>query len=134
MFGLLLFGGLVRATGAGWACIGFPECNGQGWLPFGLGALSDIQLIHRALAAVVAAGVAGVLFLAWRAAWSTRGLRIAALVLAASVLVQGTIGAVVVSTGVQALHVAGAGAAWASAVVLASLAARPAVGRVQPAR
>ncbi len=129
MFGLVLFGGLVRGTGAGWACVGFPECNGYGLFPFGLGPLSDIQLIHRALALVVALGVLAVLAIAWRASWSTRPLRIAALTLVGAVLVQGTIGAVAVSTGVppllQALHVAGAAAAWAAAVVLASLAARP---------
>ncbi len=127
-FGLIVVGAMVRGTGAGWACVGFPECNGQGLFPFGRGGLSDIQLIHRALALLVAAGALGVLVVAWRARWSTRAMRVAAGALAASVLVQGAIGAVAVSTGVppllQALHVAGAGAAWASAVVVARVGGR----------
>jgi protoheme IX farnesyltransferase len=123
-FGLLLIGAYVRASGAGWACIGFPGCNGQA-LPFGVSPLTDLHLTHRLAGYAVA-------ILVGATAWSARRLvdvepaipRLAA-GLVGLVLAQIGIGAVAVSVGpgavVQSAHVAGATAVWATAVALAAL-------------
>lgn len=65
----LILGAMVRAQGAGWACTGFPSCNGQGLLPFGRGSgLLDLNLAHRAASygALIISGV--LVWLAWSAA------------------------------------------------------------------
>src|SRR4051794_30015129 len=64
-FLLVLVGAYVRATGAGYACVGFPGCNGEA-LPFGANRLVDLHLFHRLLAYTVAALAAVVLGQAWR--------------------------------------------------------------------
>ena len=122
-FGLLVLGAYVRASGAGWACIGFPGCNGQA-LPFGVSPLTDLHLAHRLAAYAVAALVAAT-------AWSARRLDMVepaiprlATVLVGLVLAQVGIGALAVAGGpgaiVQSAHVAGATAVWATAVALAA--------------
>ncbi len=124
---LVLVGAYVRATGAGWACAGFPDCNGQA-LPFGTDRLVDIHLLHRLLAYAVAALVAAVVWEAWRDWRWLPAVPRAATTLAILVAAQIAIGAVGVSTElpalVRALHVAGAAAVWAAAVVLVCLVAR----------
>jgi heme o synthase len=122
-FLLVLVGAYVRASGAGWACIGFPDCNGQP-LPFGRNRLVDLHLTHRLLAYLVT----GLVFVtAWRARHlgeDGRRIRRTAFALAGLMLVQVGIGAVAVSFGpgalVQGAHVAGAAAVWAMAVALAA--------------
>ncbi len=137
---LLVAGAYVRATGASWACTGFPQCNGRGILPFGENTLMDVQLVHRLLAYVAVALVGWVVVEAWRTQRHVPALRPAVLALGLTILGQAAIGAVAVSTGVppllQALHVAGAAAAWSAMVVVASIAfrtrhadARPGVSR-----
>lgn len=124
LFVLLLVGAYVRATGAGYACVGFPDCNGA-LLPFGSSRLVDLHLFHRLLAYGVGALAIGVAVQAWRGwRWlpAVPGLALGLLVLLA---VQIAIGAVGVSTGlpalVRALHVAGAAAVWTCAVALAAV-------------
>ncbi len=128
VFLLLLAGAYVQASGATWACVGFPECNGQGLLPFGRGRLMDIQLLHRLLAYTAVALVAGIVAEVRRSQPHVPALWRAALALGASIIAQGAIGAILVSSGVppvaQALHVAGASATWAAMVVVAALAYR----------
>ena len=51
---LALTGAYTRASGASFACAGFPTCNGA-FLPFGSGPGVDIHLMHRLLAFAVAA-------------------------------------------------------------------------------
>ena len=124
---LVLTGAVVRATGASWACLGFPGCNGEA-LPFGSSRLVDIQLFHRLLAYAVATLAVVVALRAWRARREVPGLGVAALAVAASVVAQIVVGATMVSIGVppaaQMLHVAGAATLWSSTVALAAL-ARP---------
>ncbi|MFN8523428.1 MAG: heme o synthase [Chloroflexota bacterium] len=123
-FILLLVGGYVRARGAGWACMGFPDCNGRA-LPFGSGGLVDLHLTHRLLAYVAFALIVAVALRARaarpdvpaiaRVAWSTVFIA----------LVQVAIGAIAVIFGpgwdVQTAHVAGASAVWSMVVVLYAL-------------
>jgi heme o synthase len=123
-FILILIGAFMRANGAGWACMGFPDCNGQA-LPIGTNRFVDLHLTHRLGGYLVAA-------LAFATAWQARRLhslaptipRVAA-VLVGLVLVQIGIGAVAVTAGpgpiVQSAHVAGAAAVWAMAVALVAV-------------
>jgi protoheme IX farnesyltransferase len=133
MFGVGLTGVTVRAVGASWACGGaFPDCNGLGVLPLGREPLADLQLYHRLLAYVSVALVVWLVIEAFR----TQGARLgrASLMLVGASLLEGGIGAVSVSLSnpplVQALHTAGATAAWSAAVVLVALSYR--LGVVQP--
>lgn len=125
---LILAGAYVQASGATWACAGFPDCNGQGLLPFGRGRLMDVQLLHRLLAYVAVALVAGIVAEARRSQRRVPAIWPSVLALGGCILAQGAIGAVQVSTGVpaalQGLHVAGASATWAAMVVVAALAYR----------
>src|SRR5919202_519313 len=65
IFVLLVVGAFLLATGAGYACVGFPGCNGAA-LPFGSSRLVDLHLTHRLLAYLVAGLVVAVLVQAWR--------------------------------------------------------------------
>lgn len=128
IFVLLLVGAYVRASGATWACAGFPDCNGQGPLPFGQNRLMDIQLTHRLLAYLAVGLVGWVAMRAGRGQRHVPAVRTAARLLAAAIVVQAAIGAVAVSIAVppllQAMHVAGASATWAASVALTCLAFR----------
>jgi heme A synthase len=127
LFVLLIVGAFVLATGAGYACVGFPGCNGEA-LPFGSNRLVDLHLTHRLLAYTVAALVAAVLVQAWRGWRWLPAVPWAATALALCVVLQIGIGAMAVSTGlpavVRGLHLAGAAAVWASATVLVCLLTR----------
>ncbi|HYW87034.1 MAG TPA: heme o synthase [Chloroflexota bacterium] len=125
IFVLILAGAYVQATGASWACVGFPDCNGAGVLPFGQTRLMDIQLLHRFLAFTAVALVASIIVEADGSQSRVPAMWPAVLTLWACILLQGAIGAVQVSIGVpaalQGLHVAGASATWAAMVVVAAL-------------
>ncbi len=127
LFVLLVVGAFVLATGAGYACVGFPDCNGAA-LPFGSSRLVDLHLTHRLLAYVVAALVTLVVVQAWRGWRWLPAVPWAATALAVCVVLQIAFGATLVTTGlpalVRGLHLAGAAAVWASAVVLVSLLTR----------
>jgi protoheme IX farnesyltransferase len=124
-FGQMVVGGLTRALGAGWVCVGWPACNGQA-LPFGSAPLVDLQLTHRLVAYVVTGLVI------WLAVWAARmpvlpgAIKRVAFTLVVVVLAQAVIGIVAVLSGpgwfIQTLHVAGASAVWSMAVVLVSMA------------
>jgi heme A synthase len=126
-FVLLVVGAYVRATGAGYACIGFPDCNGQA-LPIGSNRLVDLHLTHRLLAYLVAGLIAAVLVQSWRLGSGQPAIRLVATALAVLALAQIVVGAVGVSTGlpvlIRGLHLAGAAAVWSAVVWLAALVAR----------
>jgi protoheme IX farnesyltransferase len=129
VFAAGLTGVTVRAVGASWACQGtFPDCNGLGVLPFGRDPMADIQLYHRLLAYATLALVLWLAAEAFRTQRDVPGVTRASLVLLASTVAQGAIGAASVSTGnpplVQGLHLAGAATTWSAAVVLAVFARR----------
>ena len=127
LFILLVVGAYVRASGAGYACVGFPDCNGAA-LPFGSSRLVDVHLLHRLLAYAVATLVALVVMQAWRRWRWLPAVPWTATALGACVVAQIAIGAVGVSTGLPALirglHLAGAAAVWASAITLVGLLTR----------
>ncbi len=124
--GLLLVaaGAAVVAAEASHACgEEWPTCNGA--LVAG-GPDAALQVVHRSLAYTVAALALLLAVLAWRGS----GPRLAAALPPAAIAGQMGIGVAIVLTGeassahatLAALHVAGAGAVWASLVALAALA------------
>ncbi len=127
IYALVLTGAAVRATGATWSCIGWPDCNGI-LLPLGVDPLVDTHLLHRFTAYTIA--VLAVLTVVRARLWRRRFPAVwwGALALVAGVVAQGAIGVWGVTAGfvplVQALHVAGASAAWTAAVALAALVTR----------
>ena len=134
IYALVMTGAAVRATGATWSCIGWPDCNGL-LLPLGVDPLVDTHLLHRFTAYTIA--VLAVLAVVRARSWRRRFPAVwwGALALVAGVFAQGAIGVWGVTAGfvplVQALHVAGASAAWTAAVALAALVTRspaPAAG------
>ncbi|MEK7216523.1 MAG: heme A synthase [Chloroflexota bacterium] len=126
-FVLAMTGALVRASGASWACIGFPACNGE-FAPFGRNLLTDLQLVHRLLAYLTAGVLLVVLVSGWRRRVAYPGLDKALVALGVTLGAQIVIGAAAVSTDLPAvlrgLHVAGAAAVWSSAVAVFSLVSR----------
>jgi protoheme IX farnesyltransferase len=135
-FLLILTGAFMRASGASWVCLGFPDCNGA-LAPVGRSTLVNIHLLHRFTAYAVAAIIG---LTAWQA-WLVRRYQPAVVAIALAtlvlVLLQGGIGAAMVGIRptwvLQALHVAGATAVWAAVVALACLAGRmPRLLPVQP--
>jgi len=118
---LVLSGGLVVASGAGFACAGWPLC-GNG---FQLDAshYASINLFHRGVAGVVA------LFLGWSVARvmvafrGTRSIRTAAMVVNLALLLQIIAGAVLVELrlppATRGVHEALASLVWAAAAALA---------------
>src|SRR5439155_14258300 len=63
---LVAVGGLVRATGSGEGCTGWPKCTAGRWLP-PLEYHSIIEYSHRMLAFLDIVLVASLAILAWRA-------------------------------------------------------------------
>jgi len=127
VYTLILVGAWVRATGATWACFGFPTCNGE-ILPFGSGPLVDLHLFHRLLAYAVSAHLIVTVARAWRTERQSSTICAAATAMGGWLLTQIAIGASMVSMGIpplaQVLHVAGAGGLWISTVTLAAVAFR----------
>lgn len=132
VFLLILSGAYTRATGASWACTGFPGCTvpetavaaaaaGERWLV-------AIHLFHRFTAYLVTVLVAASVFETWRVRRHIPALRRAAVLLSGCLATQVAIGAGAVTLGLpttlRGAHVAGAAATWASSVLLAALAWR----------
>ncbi|MGI8423708.1 MAG: COX15/CtaA family protein [Chloroflexota bacterium] len=133
-FALLLTGGVTRATGASWACRGFPGCDVPREALASMGqpaTLVAIHQVHRAMAYLIAFLGLLAAVVVWRA--RDGAPRTAAAALAGSLAAQVTIGALAVSTGLPAVlrggHVAGAAAVWAATVSLVALEARSQRGR-----
>jgi protoheme IX farnesyltransferase len=146
LFALILAGAYTRATGASWACTGFPGCTvpqaarqaaRQAAAAAGVQGdrLVQIHLAHRFLAYLTTVLVAACLAETWRLRRTTPGVPQAALALAVALTVQVASGAVMVSSGLptalRGAHVAGAAATWAAGVLLAALAWRAPALRTQ---
>ncbi len=130
---LVLSGGLVVATGAGYACAGWPLC-GNGF-QLDSSHLATLNLFHRGVAGVVA------LFLGWSVARvmvafkGTRSIRLAAMAVNFALLLQIAAGAVLVELrlppATRGVHEALASLVWATAALLA-LMVRPGALRLGP--
>jgi heme A synthase len=136
VFVLILTGAYVRASGASWACAGFPTCNGD-LLPFGIDRLIDIQLLHRLMAFAVGAHLIVTIVRAWRSERKIPLIPQLAALVGVCLVAQVSIGATAVSSGVppftQVLHVGGAAALWSSTAMLlaAALRARASLARAR---
>ncbi|MCC6174865.1 MAG: protoheme IX farnesyltransferase [Chloroflexi bacterium] len=99
---LLLVGGYVRATGAGWVCGSFPNnfpgCNGLA-LPYGSSPLVDLHLTHRMVAYLLAALVGVIAWKTVRMPALPPSIRRVVFTLVAIVLVQIAIGIIAVVAG-----------------------------------
>ncbi|HEX2325362.1 MAG TPA: heme o synthase, partial [Chloroflexota bacterium] len=128
---LVLTGAFTRATGASWACAGFPGCAVpqeavQAAEAGGARGLVQIHLFHRATAYLVAVLTLASIGETWRLRRAAPALRRAALLLAGCLAAQIAIGAAAATFGLPVVlrgaHVAGAAATWGAAVLLAALA------------
>jgi heme A synthase len=135
LFLLILTGAYTRASGASWACTGFPGCDVPETALAAAEAsgvsgatLVGIHLVHRTVAYVASALTLLSVAVVWRRRTSSVTLRRAAALLAFTIVIQVAIGASAVSTGLPTLlrgaHVAGAAAVWAAAVLLFALEVR----------
>jgi heme A synthase len=133
VFVLVLSGAFTRATGASWACAGFPGCEVPAMAPEAAGSITiqglvHIHLLHRTLAYFVAALAVAIAVATWRRRDLHPALGAAALLFIVSVIAQFLIGIGAVSLGLPTLlrgaHVAGAAAVWASSVLLLALGQR----------
>ncbi len=128
VFLLLMIGAYMRSVNAGFACGGFPGCNGE-VAPFGRSPLIDLHLTHRFVAYAVALHVLVMLVRGWKLRSVIPGLTWVLPVLLGTVALQILVGAGAVSSGVpvvlRVLHVAGASAVWAAVLTVASLASLP---------
>jgi len=132
-YALVLSGGVVVASGAGYACKGWPLC-GNGFT-LDSSHLATVNLFHRGVAGVVA------LFLGWTvsrviaAFKGTRSIRLAAMAVNVALLLQIVAGAILVElrlpSATRGLHEALASLVWASAALLA-LMVRPGAVRLGP--
>jgi protoheme IX farnesyltransferase len=122
VFIILVSGAITAATGATYACSGWPLCNGE-LIP--TQPLGWVHMLHRLLVLLMAGHMLILLRGAWRSQRSRRGILSAATLLVVLYYAQVFVGALKVSSGfpiyLLALHVATAAAIWAMAVVLVVL-------------
>lgn len=97
LFSLIFIGGYVSATGVGLTCPDWPLCP-QGLMPH-----EDfiIEYIHRSVAAATGMLVIATMAFTLKSKDAPRGMKIASLVAAATVIGQVTLGAIVI---VERLH------------------------------
>ncbi|HSJ49702.1 MAG TPA: heme o synthase [Actinomycetota bacterium] len=128
---LVAVGGLVRATGSGLGCPGWPTCFGR-WIP-PLEYHAIIEYAHRLLASVVVVLVALQALVAWRRLRTRAAIVRPAVAAVGVVLLQAALGGVVVRGGlhttVVALHFTTAMALLAVVTVVAANAFRFHPGR-----
>lgn len=122
---LILTGGFVVGTNSTAACLSFPFCNWPGLIPFDI--FQSIHFTHRIVALVVGIMIVYLALHAKRQELAPRVRRWAYLTLGL-LLVQVVIGALnpilAFPAWVRAVHLAAAGAVWASSAVTAVLAYR----------
>jgi heme A synthase len=101
LFALIFIGGYVSATGVGLSCPDWPLCP-QGLLPH-----EDfiIEYIHRSVAATVGVLVLATTAFAIKSKAAPRGMKIASIIAAGTVIGQITLGAVVIVERLHALLV-----------------------------
>jgi heme A synthase len=117
-FLLVGIGGLVRATGSGLGCPGWPKCFGR-WIP-PLEYHAVIEYTHRLAAAVTVALIATLAVVAWRRYRDVPRVFVPAAVALAVVVIQAGLGAVVVEGELAALLVT---AHFAAAMALVAVVA-----------
>jgi heme A synthase len=128
-FLLVGLGGLVRATGSGLGCPGWPRCFGR-WVP-PLEYHAVIEYTHRLVAALVVFLIAALAVLAWRRYRDVPRVFVPAAGALGVVIVQAGLGAVVVEGELAALLVT---AHFATAMVLVAVVAYVAVAAHAPDR
>ena len=136
---LALSGALVVERGAGAACAAWPLCGDGLQLP--AGGLATINVVHRAVAAVVAVLIVLVVVAWLRRSAGAPSLRVAALLVVAVLALQIAAGALAVElqlpAAMRALHIALASGLWALVLLIAvgarSPVARSATATVEPA-
>jgi protoheme IX farnesyltransferase len=101
---LVAVGGLVRATGSGLGCPGWPTCFGR-WIP-PLEYHAIIEYTHRLIASIVVLLVAVQAVVAWRRMRPQASIVRPAVAAIGLVLVQAALGGVVVHGGLEATIVA----------------------------
>jgi protoheme IX farnesyltransferase len=122
IFVILVSGAFTAASGATYACSGWPLCNGElipsqplGW----------VHMLHRLLVGLMAVHMLLLLRAAWRTQRTQRGILSAATLTVVLYYAQILIGALKVSSQfpiyLLGLHVATAAAVWAMAVILVVL-------------
>ena len=127
---LVAVGGLVRATGSGLGCPGWPTCFGR-WIP-PLEYHAIIEYSHRLLASVVVVLVGLQAFAAWRRRRTVARILRPAAAAVGLVLFQAGLGGVVVEGGLHATVVA---AHFATAMALLGVlvvVTTSSLGRVEP--
>lgn len=128
-FLLVGIGGLVRATGSGLGCPGWPRCFGR-WVP-PLEYHAVIEYTHRLVAALVVVLIAALAVVAWRSYRDVPRVLVPAVGALGVVMVQAGLGAVVVEGRLAALLVT---AHFATAMVLVGVVAYVAVAGYAPGR
>jgi protoheme IX farnesyltransferase len=122
IFVILVSGAFTAASGATYACSGWPLCNGE-LLPSQ--PLGWVHMLHRLLVGLMAVHMLLLLRAAWRTQRTQRGILSAATLTVVLYYAQILIGALKVSTQfpiyLLGLHVATAVAVWAMAVILVVL-------------
>jgi cytochrome c oxidase assembly protein subunit 15 len=114
-FVLIAVGALVRATGSGLGCTGWPKCSAHRWLP-PLEYHALVEYAHRMTAFVDVVLVALLAFFAWRRYRSERRVFRPAIAAAVLVVFQAVLGGIVVKGDLHALLVT---AHFMTAMVLA---------------
>jgi cytochrome c oxidase assembly protein subunit 15 len=111
-YGLIVLGGVVRATGSGDACPDWPRCHGQLIPPFETDVL--IEFSHRVLASLVGFMMAGLALLAWRTQRARSDVLVAIGIALVLLVVQVILGGITVlselDSGMVMLHLATASA------------------------
>jgi heme A synthase len=115
-FVLIAVGGLVRATGSGLGCMGWPKCSAHRWLP-PLQYHALIEYTHRMTAFVDIVLVAALAVVAWRRYRHVPRVLRPAVGAAGLIVVQAILGGIVVKGDLAALLVT---AHFATAMVLAA--------------
>lgn len=121
-FVLVGVGGLVRATGSGLGCPGWPRCFGRLIPPIEYHAV--IEYMHRLVASVALILILALAAVAWRGYRHVRPVLVPSLVAVVVVLVQAGLGAVVVEGELDPLMVT---AHFAAAMVLVAVLVRATV-------
>ena len=128
---LLFFGALVTGTNSALGCLtDWPLCRGE-LIPNTTELSTYINWFHRFFALMTGLVLAYTTVVAWRSKAQQQGAWIASALMLSFFVVQAAIGGAVVLSRIQlvwrGLHLAMATATWASAIVLAMLAARTGV-------
>src|SRR5947209_8096816 len=116
-FLLIAVGGLVRATGSGEGCTGWPKCSAHRWLP-PLQYHAVIEYSHRMTAFLDIVLVFALAVVAWRGYRRVPSVFVPAVAAAGLIVLQAALGGIVVKGALPPLLVT---AHFATAMVLAAV-------------